>query len=446
MYYFSNVFSFIKKIVLFSFLILSFSSADKTPSLGSLKEVVAYIAGGGDINAKNLLGETLLHRAIVVAELDVISLLIKNGADIHVKEERKGSTPLHWAVVHNKAKVVRLLLVSGADIASVDNKGDTPLHRAAHLETWNNETDISEILLSAGADPNVKNKAGITPFHLVAGSRNLALLNLFIENKADVHLKIAEGEISYKEETSLYSEEEIPLYAKGETPLHISARTGEKDMAGAILTAGAHIDVKSDNGNTPLHLSASYGHYRVTRFFLRKGADINVQNQKGETPLHLATKNVGWDKALDVTDFLLRKKADVNIKDKEGQSPLHLAVSNLSLKLVYQFAEFAEKKADNTLDFNILDKKGNTPLHLALLHSRLKSEGTEQDKEFQEFSENNRVNIISKLLEMGASASVQNQEGKSAIDLAKENDRSDLVKLLEERADPASACRQQFTN
>jgi len=79
----------------------------------STQEVEALINEGADVNACSIDGETPLHYAVFpCAERDdcpcskeVTDLLIKNGADLYVKDNKK-MTPLQYAPEGGKARKI----------------------------------------------------------------------------------------------------------------------------------------------------------------------------------------------------------------------------------------------------------------------------------------------------------------------------------------------------
>ncbi len=72
---------------------------------------------------------TLLHRAIESGEIDLVKLLVEEGANLSEKDGL-GNAPLHIAVIESRKEIASLLL--GADVNSKNNDGKTPLHIAAN--------------------------------------------------------------------------------------------------------------------------------------------------------------------------------------------------------------------------------------------------------------------------------------------------------------------------
>ena len=134
------------------------------------------------------------------------------------------------------------------------------------------------------------------------------------------------------------------------TPLHVTAKRGSKDVAAAILDAGADInattgmlqtplDVALLNDNKPVaellrrkgalpgselspHAAASAGDLKAVKKHIAAGADIN-RLVNGSRPLGLALAFRRWD----VARFLLKKGCDVTKPSYGGSTPLHVAAS-----------------------------------------------------------------------------------------------------------------------
>ncbi len=87
-------------------------------------------------NNKNTWQTTPLHLAISRDHMDVVSVLLKKGAKVNIKD-KDGQAPLHLASSHGYLKMVSLLLEHGAKINIKDKNKQTPLDLArlgGHLE------------------------------------------------------------------------------------------------------------------------------------------------------------------------------------------------------------------------------------------------------------------------------------------------------------------------
>jgi len=80
------------------------------------------------------LGKAPIHRAVWSHSLDIVRLLISVGVDLNVHEiSQEGFTPLHIAVKERQINMVDVLLKNGASKEEKDNKGRTPAELAKEL-------------------------------------------------------------------------------------------------------------------------------------------------------------------------------------------------------------------------------------------------------------------------------------------------------------------------
>jgi ankyrin repeat protein len=98
---------------------------------GSLHVVKTLVAKGANVNAKNKHGGTPLSAATMgQGECEEVALfLLANGSDPRVRHS-DGSTILHKAVLNGQPDVLRILLEHGAEPAVKDKDGKTALDRA----------------------------------------------------------------------------------------------------------------------------------------------------------------------------------------------------------------------------------------------------------------------------------------------------------------------------
>jgi ankyrin repeat protein len=80
---------------------------------GSLEQIKALLEKGGDVNAANDEGRTVLTFAAWSGNLEVVRFLIDKGLDVNAKDE-KGQTALSIASANNLLEIVLYLGTHGA--------------------------------------------------------------------------------------------------------------------------------------------------------------------------------------------------------------------------------------------------------------------------------------------------------------------------------------------
>ncbi|KAJ6037202.1 ankyrin repeat-containing protein [Penicillium herquei] len=140
--------------------ILLQNGANPNPNIISVNnhEPLSYAAAGGHVAVAQLLlvnganpngysdqrryGWTPLYAAMKASNLEMVKLLLNNGANMELLGET-GRAPLHIASRDGQIGIVRLLLEHGANVYARDQDGETPLMYASR----NNHFQICKILL-----------------------------------------------------------------------------------------------------------------------------------------------------------------------------------------------------------------------------------------------------------------------------------------------------------
>lgn len=162
---------------------------------GDIALVQSLLNQGASINSKNPEGETALHISTLLANSEILTLLVKSGADVNIKDDKKGftalqfaleflddlkiaeilidaggevdiekvsqSTALHFATLHNNEKVIGFLLDSGMDVDLRDNQNRTPLFLASLLNKDASHLRAIGKLLDHGADADAEDEQGM---------------------------------------------------------------------------------------------------------------------------------------------------------------------------------------------------------------------------------------------------------------------------------------------
>lgn len=96
---------------------------------GSVDEIQRLL-GTGKASPRDVTvdGTTVLHLASRTCNLELVRILILEGADLNARNE-DDITPLHWAMAReSNYDVARVLIENGADLANNTVDGRTPLH------------------------------------------------------------------------------------------------------------------------------------------------------------------------------------------------------------------------------------------------------------------------------------------------------------------------------
>jgi len=97
----------------------------QTIQRGAITAIEQYLANGGDIEARNEQGHTLLMAAAWHQWPKIVRLLLEHCANPNARDHL-GKTPLHHAAV-SSVDSVKLLLAAGADATTRDSEGKSVL-------------------------------------------------------------------------------------------------------------------------------------------------------------------------------------------------------------------------------------------------------------------------------------------------------------------------------
>ena len=116
---------------------------------------------------------------------EIVDILIARGAKIDARNNN-GWTPLYW---NKKPEVFRRLLDHGGDINDRDKYGKSLLFRVE-------DPGIYKMLIAKGLDVSERDKRGQTPLHFVVlsyGRSKLEIIQLLLDNGADINAVDNEG-------------------------------------------------------------------------------------------------------------------------------------------------------------------------------------------------------------------------------------------------------------
>ncbi|KAM8776825.1 NF-kappa-B inhibitor epsilon [Rhynchonycteris naso] len=227
-------------------------------------EALTYISEDGD---------TLVHLAVIhEAPAVLLCCLAWLPRDVLDIQNNLYQTALHLAVHLDQPGTVRALVQKGASRILQDRHGDTALHVACQRQ----HLACARCLLEGQPEPGrgppqsldlqLQNWQGLACLHIATLQRNQPLMELLLENGADIDVQ--EG-------------------TSGKTALHLAVETQERDLVQFLLQAGARVDARMLNGCTPLHLAAGRGLKGISSTLCEAGADSLLRNVEDETPQDL---------------------------------------------------------------------------------------------------------------------------------------------------------------
>jgi len=231
------------------------------------------------------------------ADVDEITSLLRNRADVHAMRQPEGKTAMHLAAHSGAYNVVQALSAANADPDLVDRDDRTPLHVAA----LNGHANVVQFLLSEGkATPNMLDKNDQTALHFACIGGYLDVCGKLIEHKAYVEVDTVSNL----------------------QPLHFAALSGHTSIARLLLQHNADINcLCAEDLQSPLHCASSRGHAEVVQLLISKGAEVDIRNASHATPLHHAAMN----NHIRVVERLLEAHANPLAVAKNNWTPMLMA-------------------------------------------------------------------------------------------------------------------------
>lgn len=144
--------------------------------------------------------DVALISAAKEADIGVIKLLVKNGANVNVKSSCSGDTPLHWACHRQDYEMIDFLLENGADVNVKNKTGVTPLVIICRItgsskdelgfcninKPKNKQLDLVKKFIKKGCDIDFKKKTGLSALVYACKNNNHDVAELLFEHKASI--------------------------------------------------------------------------------------------------------------------------------------------------------------------------------------------------------------------------------------------------------------------
>jgi uncharacterized protein len=277
----------------------------------------------------------LLLAAAVRGDSLQIRRLLDMGADPNARSTNNARSPLIHAVIHGHPDVIALLLEADADLSATGSDGWNALHVAVKL----GRMDIVETLIAAGSDTQARLPDGANALQIALQAPNqgvdlIRLLRANTKTPDTLTLAARVGDV----ETILALIEagaNVDLPGKGgQSPLEVAAAAGQTAAVRALLTGGADPGFESDTGISPLEVAAAKGHVETAAILIKHGGITDAQkasalyraNQSGSAEMARVLLEEGADalgdagQALTPLDYTFQYGSDslVNVYLERG--------------------------------------------------------------------------------------------------------------------------------
>ena len=279
---------------------------------GDLSGVTRLLDEGADPNAsvtREQLSRNALDEAVSNNHLEVVKALLDRGAD----PRSRGYSVLESALDKKHEGVARLLLARGVSVNDRNSEGETSLF--GHFTYSPLRVEEIQFLLDLGADPNLANNKGITPLMRAAHTfisdyKQPASSGIAKElNEQGPALAKAIG-LLLKHGANVNARDE-----NGATALYYAADEGSIIAIKALIAAGAEVNAQTKEGDSALLRSLRrYDRDGRIEYLIDHGADLQARDNDGQSALMFAIA-AGYCKQ---AELCLQRGVDPNARTKRG--------------------------------------------------------------------------------------------------------------------------------
>ncbi|EAY14844.1 hypothetical protein TVAG_411100 [Trichomonas vaginalis G3] len=328
-------------------------------------------------------GSTILHVASHYDQLQIVNLILRmNEINIDAVDSH-GMTALGRACENGTLEIVKLLIDNGARTDIIDGKG----HKAIDATNKNNFTILARETASGNYE-NVKYllKHGATP-NIVSNKGTVAIDGVNENGETLLHIKSRDGDIKAIKFLIKNDANACIRDKNGQLPIHIASKHKDKELRHKIMDELSYSMTKSStdfidlmlrdnklfirNKSNYIKKAIDFCANEVIPFLLNNGCECDTIDEDGCSLLHYAAKvpNLNEEKQFEMTKVIeiLEVNGSLFCFDKKGRTPLHYAAAN-NYQIICRY--FIGK---DTRRLTLQDAEGNTPFDLAT---------TEQMKKF----------------------------------------------------------------
>ncbi|XP_063833659.1 transient receptor potential channel pyrexia-like isoform X1 [Ostrinia nubilalis] len=288
------------------------------------------------VDVKDRDGHTVLQAAIEAAWVPGVCVALEAGADVTLKAN-DGETPIHSAAALGNLDVLNEILSVAKQKDAIDyqnEEGETALFKAIS----NNHTACVVAILNEGASIKKTLTGDVNVFHVAAERGHVDVLKVLLDHD--------------KEATNLMLNSLTQGDRRGFGPIHFAVSENHLECVELLMSRNADIRLRTTSSphksSTPLHIAAVKNHGEIAKVILNYDkTTIHEVNCMGWFPLHSASHHG----SRDVIVLLLREGANLaghtDGPKKFKRTAIDMIINNLSKP-----TEFLEDVLDSYISTN----------------------------------------------------------------------------------------------
>lgn len=231
---------------------------------GDAKNVEACLQQGADTQQLTN-GWTPLHVAAECLHIDVVSLLLANGADPNALGGTERASPLRQLLRIAKDLPVDMTLTvkrDGKDVVITDPDEIDRITGNNQATANRRALAVAKLLLDAGSDVSIPANDTYTPALFATHSQCIDILRMIC---------------------AVESFDPSGTDSTGMTALHMAVRNRRVDIARMLVETGVPVNHAESYGYTALHEAASARHLEMAQLLLDAGADRTSKTTRSDS-------------------------------------------------------------------------------------------------------------------------------------------------------------------
>lgn len=445
---------------------------------GNTALVAALIHRVVDLTATNERGETALHVAAKMGDIEITTMLLNAGADVNATDNR-GVTPLGHAERSSDTRMIQTLMhwQSGLNTGAIKGEPSSQhfpatkndmerqpgvvnlAHPAAAAEKkdllWSQDEielkndqgmtlllqaaldgdlESVRILLELGANTEATDRQEQTALHLAVTRGRTEVVKTLLLSGAQIEAETSTGRTALLLAAEIGLEEIVNILLRGQGLIEEPGVVGttEHRVPQSVQTHGANIHAKDHSHKTALNLAARSGHTGIVKLLLRDGAEVNEADNLSSTALLIAAEK-GYTETVTT---LLAAGADIEAVNIAKDRALHVAARSGHTETVKTLldggARIEAGAADKDRPLQMAAHNGHNETVITLLAggAQIEANNKDSDRALHFAAYNGHTDIVNTLLESGAQIESTGNWNRTALHRATEGGHTETVKAL----------------